>query len=436
MSSFFVSKSFALNCFLGLLCFIFNLSVLAPVWGQVSEEVNPALAKQAVADLLPAIPSKLQSEGLSSDDFVKVNPSQDSVLSLYISLDSQKRVMPDIAWHKNHLSYCRSQARQVGDADTRVEFKIYKHQEKNEDLERTQYTTVARLVDANTNIIKRQASAESTVGQEVSDRGGIHENPDQHINSSINEALEQLGFQLVKIDDGCGFIQLTHLSGSTVEDEFVFEVGFQNESASNLSYQWDFGDGAEHSAQGRDQLARHTYQKAGTYTVTVMVDDGDDKTESASVRVTVKDKEEDEKKNTAIQPRDGKWIIRLVNHTMKACSSRIRAGVESTMQNMIGLTQEHYLQFPTPFHPDPLMYNIPKKLDWQQIGKNYWKTVFKHEINTGMSYKVEFYMQPINTALIKAQVHQDIHVSPQIIRKIGGSTRCISDADYEYQWQE
>ncbi|MFG6448321.1 PKD domain-containing protein [Roseateles sp. BYS180W] len=53
---------------------------------------------------------------------------------------------------------------------------------------------------------------------------------------------------------------------------------------SQLTYQWDFGDGQQFSG---GPMATHTFQKPGDYTINVLIRDGDGKTTNATLQLTV-----------------------------------------------------------------------------------------------------------------------------------------------------
>ena len=64
--------------------------------------------------------------------------------------------------------------------------------------------------------------------------------------------------------------------GSTLErNEVTFRARAFDPGADALSYRWDFGDGTVLGPSERLEVARHAYERAGSYTLTLTVEDGD-----------------------------------------------------------------------------------------------------------------------------------------------------------------
>jgi PKD repeat protein len=74
--------------------------------------------------------------------------------------------------------------------------------------------------------------------------------------------------------------------GATLERaDITFRARARDPGDDALSYRWDFGDGTVAGPSENLEVARHAYQRAGSYTVTLEVDDGDGG--SATFRETI-----------------------------------------------------------------------------------------------------------------------------------------------------
>src|SRR5690606_38019578 len=150
-------------------------------------------------------------------------------------------MMPTADWQKSHPSQCSKQARETSEPSSVLDFKILVNEEELDGLARYQYFTFARIIDAGSNIITQQLEGDATVGRQTTGKGGLMDNPDaEGLNQSVGDAFRKLGVNVGTPGDGCGDIRLVHQAGAMVDDEFVFVAGYQNQSAPNMQYEWNF----------------------------------------------------------------------------------------------------------------------------------------------------------------------------------------------------
>ncbi len=194
-------------------------------------------------------------------------------------------IIPNGEWRDFHPNYCKEQARSMHDPSTLMDFKIVRLTERSDGVTRNQLTVFARLSDAETGVLTHASEGEAT------NMTGEHAGE-----GTVADALERAfanmaGVGLRAPGDPCGAVRLEHVSGEEVGDPYVFQAGFQGHGQ-HLVYTWDFGDGA--TAEGRSlQRARHGYETAGDYDVTVRVPGRDGAMHSQTIRVHVDDGELD-----------------------------------------------------------------------------------------------------------------------------------------------
>ena len=78
--------------------------------------------------------------------------------------------------------------------------------------------------------------------------------------------------------------RLTGPSSGEANTAVSFDAGGSSDDGTIKTYAWDFGDGVRHSVGA---TARHYYQAAGSYTVTVTLTDDEGATSSAAIPITV-----------------------------------------------------------------------------------------------------------------------------------------------------
>lgn len=382
--------------------------------------INPAIAQDAVERFLPDIPGEL---GLTREDYVSGNDRTARTRLVRVQIGPEGHMIPSEDWQLYHPAQCRKQARETNAAAQLLTFQMQRTTESLDGLTRHQYYTYVRLIDAESGIIKMMAEGESTVGRTTAN-DGLMENPDaEGIPQALNKAMQKLGVTIETPSDGCGDIRLVHQFGSVVDDEFGFVAGYQNESASSMTYDWDFGDGS--AAGPGDQVGRHVYTAKGSYTVTVHVSGEGIRDGSASINVTVKEEDDD-----PIQPRDGAWTITLTDSDMQNCPPKIATAVESAMTNMMGKKTRENITFKTPFHPEPLMKHA-KSLSWSQTGTNTWKTVVADKGGSGISMKVVLKAEVVSPTLIEEVLDQHIIMSGPVAKIMGASGPCLATSDYD-----
>ena len=390
-------------------------SMLAQAQDEPGSLINPAIARDAVMDILPDVP---KHAGLAHEDFIAGNDHTARQRQVTVRIGPDGHMIPSASWQENHPSQCRKQARETNSAAQRLTFEMERLTENVDGLTRHQYFAFVRLIDADTNIVKKIAEGGSTVGRVSAGRDGLMENPDaEGISQALSNAMQKLGLKIGTPTDGCGDIRLVHQFGNVVDEEFGFVAGYQNESAPNVTYEWDFGDGAR-TAPG-DQVGRHVYREKGTYTVTVHVGGEDVREGRARIAVTVKEKEDE-----PIQPRDGIWTITMTGSEVQGCASTIASAVENTLSGMIDTENRHALNFRTPFHPEPLM-KFAKKLAWEQTGPNTWTTVVAEQGGGGFNMKVVLNVEVVSPTLIKEVLDQ--HIDFQ-------NSRCLATGDFDVTW--
>lgn len=417
------------RCLYALPALLFlSLPSVAQAQEDDQSRINAAVAQKAVMQILPTIPKDV---GLTPKDYISGNDHRAGKRLVQVQIGPEGQIMPSADWQKTHPEQCAKQARETNKATQILEFEMHVGSDDLDGLSRSQYTVFVRLKNADTGIVKHQAEGESTVGQASTGPDGLMENPDFHgLVEPLNDALKNLGADIGAPEDGCGDIRLEHLSGTQVDEEFAFVAGEQNKPGPNVEYTWDFGDG---SAGGSgDQIGRHTYGEKGAYTVTVQVSGEGVRKGSASIGITVKEEEEDE--GGAIQPKDGTWAIKLISHEMEGCSPKIASGVKATLTKTIGKQSHENLEFPKPFHPEPLMKHA-KKLAWEQTGKNTWKTVVSDQSGTGMTQKVVLDAEVVSPTLIKEVLNHTIVMSGPLAKILGGSGHCLATGKYELTWE-
>lgn len=247
-----------ITAFVTVLCF-----ASMPVFAQAqddSAQINPAIAQGAVLDLLPEIPMK---DGLSPEDYVSGNDHTAVTRRVTVQIGPDGQIMPGADWQKSHPEQCRKQARETNAAAQRLTFEVQRRTESLDGLTRHQYFATVRVIDETSNIVKKKADGTSTVGQ-ITQGGGVMENPDNDgVPDAIGKAMQALGVNFGAPTDGCGDIRLTHRFGGMVDEEFRFVAGYQNASAPNVTYEWNFGGGS--GAGSGSQLGRHTYTEKGNY---------------------------------------------------------------------------------------------------------------------------------------------------------------------------
>lgn len=396
-----------------------------PVLGQAQDDgasqINAALAQDIVMQLLPSVPNDL---GLASEDYVSGNDHTASTRRVTVQIGPDGQMMPSVDWQKNHPAQCKKQARETNSASQRLTFEMLRITESLDGLTRHQYFTTVRLIDAESNIVRKKADGESTVGQISSGTGGLMDNPDADgLPDALGKAMQSIGVNLGAPTDGCGDIRLTHQFGSSVDEEFGFVAGYQNESGPNVTYEWDFGDGF--AAGSGDQLGRHIYTQEGAYTVTVHVSGEGVRDGSASIAVLVKEEEE-----KPIQPRNGAWTITLNSHDTQGCAPKIAAAIKTAMTTMIGQKSSETLTFETSFHPKPLMQHA-KGLEWEQTGTNTWKTVVADMDNKNMSHKVVLEIEVMSPTLIEEVQTHRIKMSKTLAMAMGGTRNCLGTGDFD-----
>lgn len=403
-------------------CALFTSSAMA-LAQETASSINPAIARDAVMNILPPIPAELR---LSAQDYVATNDASADTRYVQVRIGPEGQVMPTRDWQDSHPSHCRSQARETNTPDRILSFKLIRTQEVHEGLTRYQYYTYARILDAESDIIKRQVEVESSVGQASDGAGRLMENPDREVlDDAVSYAMQKLGVDLGMPDDGCGDIRLAHLSGSQVDEPFVFVAGYQNQSVPNMTYEWHFGDGS--STTSGEQLGQHVYAAKGDYTVTVHVSGEDVRAGSASIGITVKDEE-------PIQPRDGLWSITLNDIEMTGCAPKIADGVRTALSQQMAAGNTESLEFEEPFHPQPLMKH-DASLVWKQTGLNSWQTVVADVQKSGMQQKVVLDAEVMSPTRIEEVGNHDIVMPDSMAKLLGGSAHCRATGYYELTWQ-
>ncbi|MEP3688563.1 MAG: PKD domain-containing protein [Sulfitobacter dubius] len=410
-----------------LLAVAFGLS-FPPALAQAQDgdgpDINPALAQKAVMEILPDIPAGL---GLSPEDYVFGNDHTGDLRSVHVLIGPDGRMMPSDNWRLTHPAQCRKQARETFEPVQILTFEIRRTTETLNGLTRYQYYANARLSDLDVGpkkrvMAKRSSTGGSTTGRYPTGSGGKLLLADYDaLVPAFRDAMQNLGIDFGAPGDGCGDIRLTHLSGTKVDQEFAFLAGYQNESVSNMTYKWDFGGGARPG----DQIGRTVYKAKGTYTVTVHIGGEGVREGSASIDVVVDD--------GPIQPKDGIWAIKLVNHDTEGCAPKIVSGIEKAMAEMIGDEKRETLTFAKPFHPEPLMKHA-EKLDWSQHGMNTWGTVIADRSIGAMKQKVVMDAEVLSETQIKEVVDHEIIMSAKMAKLLKGSERCLAVGTYDLTW--
>ncbi|WP_417244545.1 PKD domain-containing protein [Celeribacter sp.] len=401
-----------------------SLTTLAKAQEGDGSVINPALAQEAVMEILPAIPAEV---GLSPEDYVFGNDYTGDLRSVHVFIGPDGHMMPSEAWRLTHPAQCRKQARETFEPVQILTFEIQRITETLNGLTRHQYFANARLSDIDIGpekrvMARRSSTGGSTVGRYPTGSGGKLSLADYDaLVPAFRDAMQNLGIDFGAPGDGCGDIRLTHLFGTKVDQEFGFLAGYQNESVPNMTYEWEFGGAGE---QG-DQIGRHVYPAKGTYTVTVHVGGEGVREGSASIVVAVD--------GGPIQPKDGTWAISLVNHETDGCAPKIVSGIEKAMASMFGDEKRERLTFTEPFHPEPLMKHADK-LDWTQRGMNTWDTVIADKSGNAMKQKVDLVAEVLSETRIKEVMDHEIIMSANIANLLGGSERCVAVGTYDLKW--
>ena len=401
-----------------------SLTTLAQAQEGDGTVINPALAQEAVMEILPAVPADL---GLSPEDYVFGNDHTGDLRSVHVLIGPDGHMMPNEAWRLTHPAQCRKQARETFEAVQILTFEILRATETLNGLTRHQYYANARLSDIDVGpekrlMARRSSTGGSTVGRYPTGSGGKLLLADYDaLVPAFRDAMQNLRIDFGAPGDGCGDIRLTHLHGAKVDQEFGFLAGYQNESVPNMTYEWDFGGAG---GQG-DQIGRHVYNAKGTYTVTVHIGGEGVREGSASIAVAVDD--------GPIQPKDGTWAISLVNHETEGCAPKIVSGIEKAMVGMFGDEKRETLTFATPFHPEPLMKHA-EKLDWAQRGMNTWDTVVADKSGGAMKQKVVLTAEVLSETRIKEVMDHEIIMSARIATLLEGSERCLAVGTYDLTW--
>ncbi len=401
-----------------------SLTTLAQAQEGDGSDIIPALAQEAVMEILPAIPAEV---GLSPEDYVFGNDYTADLRSVHVFIGPDGHMMPSEAWRFTHPAQCRKQARETFEPVQILTFEIQRITETLNGLTRHQYFANARLSDIDVGpdkllMARRSSTGGSTVGRYPTGSGGKLSLADYDaLVPAFRDAMQNLGIDFGSPGDGCGDIRLTHLYGAKVDEEFGFLAGYQNESVPNMTYEWDFGGAGGHG----DQIGRHVYPAKGTYTVTVHVGGEGVREGSASIAVVVDD--------GPIQPKDGTWAISLVNHETEGCAPKIVSGIEKAMASMFGDEKRERLTFAKPFHPEPLMKHADK-LDWTQRGMNTWDTVIAEKSGNAMKQKVGLVAEVLSETRIKEVMDHEIIMSANIANLLGGSERCVAVGTYDLTW--
>lgn len=289
-----------------LLVWLMLFLLIASPWVQ-ADEISPAAARNALVDVL-AGKGKVPPDhgGLNLADYINIhtatNQDGDRDVWLTVSLDKKGQIIPNKNWRDARPEYCKMQARETATPSQELLFRMHKWREVAdtqsvrglEDQEgtavRVQYTTEARLVGLNSNgrnDVSLPSISEATWMNIQKSRYALSAPDQQMLTQTLGEAFDDLNASVRQPTEGCGETRLEHLSGEMVGAPVSFLAGYQGYYGETLNYRWDFGDGNSNDADSKQ--VSHTYEKGGTYEVTVHVSGKYMESGSQSISVTIKD---------------------------------------------------------------------------------------------------------------------------------------------------
>lgn len=234
--------------------------------------------------------------GRTLDDYIETNVSNGYV-RVSVGLDKEGRLVPNEQWRDANEEFCQLRARYITEPSEVLNFKIFLTSETDSSGTRDQYSIFAQVLTAGTSFTQAQQESGISAMKQAGFEPPKGSEPDQKtLAIGMENALDGLKYKgtnqsaepKAAASNPCGEINLTHVSGSKVDENIGFRTGFSGVDTPGLQYSYYYGDGTSENNAGRNTT--HIYSEEGTYSVRVEVFgtvDGEDVSGNQTIQVKI-----------------------------------------------------------------------------------------------------------------------------------------------------